>query len=204
MNIQGQTAVGIERCCGHTCFGILIEVDTQQLYWFDEREMRYEREEIELEKIWHPHEKQEFSNEILNLNSELDHPVLRIASERRSGTSSNWGEENVKCWVYTPQSKISPCSNFPIAQSYVDIILRGCVDISEGFALNFLETTDGWIDNIDCSVKNNFIWIDDREMPLYIRADMEWSNEKAALLDKLHKITHSHALDNRKSLKLLL
>ena len=34
--------------------------------------------------------------------------------------------------------------SFPITQSYVDIIMRGCLSISHDFARRFLETTHGW------------------------------------------------------------
>ena len=34
--------------------------------------------------------------------------------------------------------------SFPITQSYVDIIMRGCLSISHDFARKFLQTTHGW------------------------------------------------------------
>ena len=34
--------------------------------------------------------------------------------------------------------------SFPITQSYVDIIMRGCLSISHDFARRFLQTTHGW------------------------------------------------------------
>lgn len=46
--------------------------------------------------------------------------------------------------------------SFPITQSYVDIIMRGCLSISHDFARRFLRTTHGWwIDDHVPSTQNN-------------------------------------------------
>ena len=66
----------------------------------------------------------------------------------------------------------------PIPQSYVDIIIRGCLTISEDFARSFIETTHGWKDDEDH-------WVDDREVPIYQRADTDYSDAHGETIDKL-------------------
>ncbi|WP_454780953.1 gamma-glutamylcyclotransferase family protein [Legionella sp. WA2022007384] len=65
-------------------------------------------------------------------------------------------------WIYTITSTENqlPSKNFPIVQSYVDIFLRGCIQIEEKFKItNFakkcIETTEGW----------PVYWINDRIFP---------------------------------------
>jgi hypothetical protein len=63
-------------------------------------------------------------------------------------------------WVYAvprPQPASTAC---PIVQSYVDIILLGCLDLGQGFAHEFIDTTSGW----------EAPWVDDRQQPAYQRA----------------------------------
>ena len=41
-------------------------------------------------------------------------------------------------------------SDYPIAQSYVGIVVRGCLMISKSFAQEFIQTTKGW-ERASCS-----------------------------------------------------
>ncbi|MFY0663035.1 MAG: gamma-glutamylcyclotransferase [Natronospirillum sp.] len=58
-------------------------------------------------------------------------------------------------WVYLPQPSTS---EHPIAQSYLDVILHGCIQESMDFARHFLQHTSGWK-----------LRLNDREAPLYPR-----------------------------------
>ena len=65
-------------------------------------------------------------------------------------------------WVYTLKKEIElPAADFPIVQSYVDICLKGCLDMQEtypgaaGFAEKFITTTQDWSD----------FWENDRAFP---------------------------------------
>lgn len=65
-------------------------------------------------------------------------------------------------WMYTvPPNRVGkPGKGHPITQSYVDIFLGGCLDVSEAygieeFALECIRTTKGW----------SKYWINDRIMP---------------------------------------
>lgn len=58
-------------------------------------------------------------------------------------------------WVYLPAPASSP---HPIAQSYLDVTLRGCLAIGEAFAEHFLHHTHSWKPRLN-----------DRDNPLYPR-----------------------------------
>lgn len=58
-------------------------------------------------------------------------------------------------WVYVPPPGNS---SHPIAQSYLDVALRGCLTVSEPFAEHFLQHTHSWKPRLN-----------DRDRPLYPR-----------------------------------
>ncbi|QMT60528.1 gamma-glutamylcyclotransferase family protein [Legionella sp. PC997] len=75
--------------------------------------------------------------------------------------SSNFSTQK-QVWIYTIASTENqlPSNNFPIVQSYVDIFLRGCIQVEKkfnitNFARDCIETTEGWPD----------YWINDRIFP---------------------------------------
>lgn len=184
--------MGIERAVGHKCTGVLIEVDPTELKQFDKRERGYDRVEIELHHVYPISE---------NHEDDLEHIVLRTAHERRSSsrelnTEGRDGEEQeplsvAKVWVYLPRHGTPANHKYPIMQSYVDIIVRGCLSISEEFTRKFLESTHGWWhDDHDGNEEGppEFIWVDDRHAPFYIRADEDWSREMKHIVDQyLHE-----------------
>lgn len=80
-------------------------------------------------------------------------------------------------FVYVTDEVIAPCSNHPIAQSYVDTVLAGCLRYSADFAQSFITSTYGW----------RFPRIDDRHSPVYQRvagvADEDRSKIDLMLVD---------------------
>ena len=113
---------------------------------------------------------------------------------------------------------------FPITQSYVDIIFRGCLSVSRDFASRFLETTHGWWHDGQQEKKDrtagppriaedehktaggnserqgavqHHTWVNDRHDPLYVRADKEYSLEHGAEIDELISRHHPWALQQR-------
>jgi len=70
-------------------------------------------------------------------------------------------------WVYLTKIKGKPSKEFPIYQSYVDVILTGCLEISEEFAQEFIKNTYNWkfIEN-------------DRENPKYPRSLKKLEKQK--------------------------
>jgi len=71
-------------------------------------------------------------------------------------------ERDAQAWIYLslPASIAAPDSGYPIAQSYLDIFVSGCLEQEQryelpGFSRECLETTDGWSEH----------WINDRIDP---------------------------------------
>ncbi len=216
LEIHGQTAMGIVRAKNTKCSGVLIEVDNIELQHFDIREGGYDRVEIDLIHIW-------------GLNNDDDdkeaHVVLEKAIKKRDSVSieskkynDSSDVEDIKVWVYIPRTSLPANKNYPIAQSYVDIILRGCLDYSHNFALHFLNTTQGWWhhdylgtnsnDNVPAASKieelDDFVWVQDRDNPLYVRADIDWSTKMAGLVDHYLETHLPHAFTRRKNLNRIL
>jgi hypothetical protein len=165
---SGYTAMGVQFREGASCTGVLIEVKEDELADLDKREANYDRLPIQLENI----------DQVPFLEDEDyyedDHPVFEAQDD--SNTEKN--DDNVKVWLYMQKDPVGADPSHPIPQSYVDIIIRGCLTISKDFARSFIETTHGWKDDEDH-------WVDDRELPIYKRADPEFSSEHGEVIDKL-------------------
>ena len=234
--------MGVRFRKGAKCNGVLICVDDDELARFDIREAGYTRKKIDISNI-HPHiDSDILVNESLSLWPTADHNaqreelalknvkcsdcrlVFEKAAEMRrqqsnSSTSNNeccLGDEEVAVWVYEQQENLPAKRSFPITQSYLDIIIRGCMSISLDFARRFLETTHGfWHDNeksVEKDIKANgssnnqdqgnnihrhHTWVDDRSDPMYVRADSQYSNENGEHIDKLLEEHHQFALKKR-------
>ena len=63
--------------------------------------------------------------------------------------------------VYVPDAPGTPTPSCPIVQSYVDVVLAGCLELGNEFAREFVASTDSW----------DLPWINDRDAPRYPRAD---------------------------------
>ncbi len=79
--------------------------------------------------------------------------------------------DNGIIWVYVPKKPGIADDKHPILQSYVDVIVSGCLEVNEAFAKEFVRTTYGW---------NN--WINDRSNPRYTR-HLDYPNVKR--IDKI-------------------
>ncbi len=77
-------------------------------------------------------------------------------------------------WIYIPNEPGRPSTDYPIAQSYVDVVLAGCLEVSEPFAAEFVRTTTNW----DCR-------IDDRATPRYARAMRDVAAAKCVEIDRI-------------------
>ena len=134
-------------------------------------------------------------------------------------------DDDVRVWVYLQREHKAANKRFPIHQSYVDIIMRGCLSISEGFARSFLDTTHGWHHDGDggdvcleetedgesrgiCASDDanavdddgHHTWVDDRHLPLYVRADKRYSSSFGHEIDELVGSHHPDALEKRRKL----
>ena len=57
-----------------------------------------------------------------------------------------------RVWTYVLEKQILPSLDFPIAQSYVDTVIIGCLNFSEKMARDLIKSTFAW----------EYAWIDDR------------------------------------------
>ena len=69
---------------------------------------------------------------------------------------------NYSCniYIYTIKKELNnkPSKKCPISQSYLDVVLSGCLEYGNNFMHNFLENTYNWNDD------NNIIhWVNDRK-----------------------------------------
>ena len=173
-SIRGMTAMGIRFLEGPSCTGILLPVSNDELLKFDEREAGYNRVAVPTKNI----DIVPFLGD--GYYEELDKTLNNL-----------FGRDDVKIWIYEPQKFCLPTPDAPIAQTYVDTILRGCLSISEEFAINFLTTTRGW-STVDLAEEHNdnlrkgdVWWTDDRIRPIYLRGDNAYSSKYAKRLDTL-------------------
>ncbi|AJQ94597.1 gamma-glutamylcyclotransferase family protein [Gynuella sunshinyii] len=83
----------------------------------------------------------------------------RIALETSRITAEHQLPDHAIVWTYVGHQTRSPSSEYPITQSYLDVILKGCFSWDEAFAIEFIKTTSHW---------GNLI--NDRSAPRYPRA----------------------------------
>jgi hypothetical protein len=205
---RGLTFMGIRQRRQAECVGVLIPVNDEELAQFDIRELGYDRTPIPFEAIQELHEP-----------FVLDKILSSSQQENNNNNHPNDdGASKIQIWVYVQQMPQPVSKESPIAQSYIDIILRGCISISEDFAKDFLKTTRGWHlydhdlhpeeddhdhHNHDSPAKrdrdkngnhrpsrrhgdeHSVHWVDDRDNPLYVRADKEYSQANAHYLDQI-------------------
>lgn len=66
-------------------------------------------------------------------------------------------------WAYVVSEPGQPSESYPLIQSYIDVMLTGCLAISSEFATDFVTSTEGW----------HAPWVQDRSAPRYQRAMTE-------------------------------
>eukprot|EP01135_Chromosphaera_perkinsii_P006849 Nk52_evm4s621 gene=Nk52_evmTU4s621 len=132
------TAVGVRQVNNENsvCNGVLMKVHqpTQNIPLLDKRERYYSRVELSSKNVM-PHANFTFPEEM----------------------------SDAIIYTYVVNEEKRPCVNFPIAQSYVDTILDGCLSYGHSFAEEFLKNTKGWEN----------VWINERERPLYKKSSYE-------------------------------
>lgn len=65
--------------------------------------------------------------------------------------------KNAKVYIYESKINSVPQEETPLTQSYIDVVLAGCLDYNYEFAKEFCETTTYWNEN----------WLNDRKKSLY-------------------------------------
>ena len=144
---------------GH-CNGVLLEISDTELQKADQREIPagYQRHAAD----W-------------------SH-VAQGQDDRR--IESSWRQRPL--WVYRSVKSHEATTERPIIQSYLDVVLTGCLEIGVEFAREFVTTTDGW----------DAPWIDDRGSPRYLRPHHDPDRQVAS--DALLQELVPEALKNRR------
>lgn len=199
-SVRGMTSMGVRFREGVECVGVLVPVNEEELSQFDEREIGYDRVELKADDIFQiPFLADHYYEDTFLAEDKLEIPRI---------------------WVYVQKDPIPATESHPIVQSYLDIILRGCLSISEEFADEFMKTTKGWdpaeLSDDDVSSSNeqedansengylsdddldDVVWIDDRKDPIYVRADVNYSLKKANELDRVLRKHRPEELGKRK------
>jgi hypothetical protein len=218
------TAMGVRFQVGSSTTGVLISVSPKEIQQLDLREQGYDRLEIHASDI----EKVSFLNDssvyngwdwIFESEDTVDKKRKRTVDMKR-----------LRVWVYMPQKFSPPSVEYPIVQSYVDTILRGCLDVGgEDFARDFILTTIGWHpeqfhdtchddggggggiyrreDDTNkltitksSPVVKTATWVDDRCHPIYARCDVIHIEKNADMFDQLLYKYHPDYFSTRKSL----
>jgi len=182
----GWIAMGIIQQPGASCVGVLLPVDEEEIAQFDIRELGYDRVQIPNE---HVHQVDFLADNDNNDDSKeqehYDHEHCYFRQQSNDDNSSSEDAPAPTIWVYVQQDPESPSPDSPIVQSYVDIILRGCLSISQDFAREFLLTTEGWRRAHEGGGGGDVYWVDDRHDPLYPRAVPEYSQKNGPAIDQL-------------------
>jgi len=135
-----RNALGVFAKENAQCNGVILEVTEESLAKFDQREKRYQRVEVDPNKV--------------------------ITEEKLEG----------KVWIYVPEDPKIPTKESPIHQSYVDVVIMGCLEFGEGFAQECIKNTLFW----------NHHWLNDRENPSYPQTLRNLPTEK---IDQILKKT---------------
>lgn len=179
---QGLTAMGVEFTEGQ-CNGVVLQVEEEAWELLDGRERGYTRKEIDVRNVYAC---------VLSQSTQRigDHEILRDAVSRRKNVEV---ETNSQVWVYVPNNPTFANEEYPIFQTYVDVILQGCDELHKDFGRLFVKYTHGWWHDDDASSVltngmtkvNQQIWINDRSHPLYIRADIDVSDAVGWKFDEM-------------------
>jgi hypothetical protein len=194
-SISGMTAMGVQFREKAECAGICIPVSRDELDHFDQREVGYTRVPLSPEVV----RLFQDTNDESSSNSEQNN-IFRIKNQN---TDSSFYSEEVfrsrssQLWVYLPTKPCAASEEYPIAQTYMDIIIRGCLSISESFLVDFLEKTTGYYphtvhasDNLYDSIPPDnqpsmVPIVNDRHNPIYVRGDKKYSREYSGYIDSL-------------------
>ena len=204
---RGMTAMGVRFREQARCAGVLVPLASEEeLALFDEREQGYVRHRIPLADVQKVpflptkeyHEHSDFLDTLQNLqeDSGSDMDFSDMDDDGNSTVTSKQhaqhDDESLDIWVYVPQKTRAPSMEYPIVQSYVDTIMRGCMDVGgEPFVAEFLNTTAGWHpeewqdqhyaddDTIDQ------VWVDDRSDPIYPRGEPQHFRKHGPTYDRL-------------------
>jgi len=154
--IKAVSYVSVESHETSECSGVLVEIEIAELPNFDYREQGYTRVKVEPNRVR------------LAAGSDIALPTNLATSE---------------IWVYVANTKgAGPSARYPILQTYLDIIVKGCNEFDAAFAMQFLSTTVGWLPSNGSAGG----FVNDRPKSGYPRFDKDASSgEKSDNVDRL-------------------
>jgi hypothetical protein len=124
----GFTALGVSKADReeerYNINGVLFQVPTDEMPNFDRREAGYERVSVPLQMLT-------FHSDICGTHKQAHFNLT----------------QNDRIWIYIPLASHTMYAdeNHPLLQSYVDTVMRGCLEWGgESMAEEFLSTTGGW------------------------------------------------------------
>ena len=147
--VRDCTAVGVNADESGSVWGVVCRVEgnvPEEIKRFDAREAGYDRVRVQKEHI-----------------SVFDGCVNPV------------GDDD-EVFVYVGKTSALANEENPILQSYVDVIVKGCLETGGvEFARGFIETTRGF----------EGTWFNDRATPKYVRSETEWSEKNKDTVDSL-------------------
>ena len=194
----GMTFMGIRVKPNAECAGVLVPVNDEELAQFDKRELGYDRVPV----AHHHIERVPFlCDDELTEHYNHQHCYFFHKDQKQ--------QQAPTIWVYVQQNPMPVNDQCPIAQTYLDVILRGCLSISREFAQDFLVTTRGWHpQDYDKDLLHQYnkdgrdhqkggTWVNDRQKPLYVRADTEYSKSRGHELDRILEVFRPEMVHRR-------
>lgn len=188
----------------------------EQLARFDERERGYTRVEVPFDQIQVDVEAWKFWMDQSGAHAEpwdatdVKEDRLEESSEGRvrlqvSNRLQALEAGHSVVWLYVSNQHHPPDRDFPLAQTYVDVVLSGCLDFGRRFAHDFIRTTAfeyAADDQTSSTVtRRPFPWVDDREPARrrrYMRAEAS-SDLDVATIDALLNEHVAHVVRYRRS-----
>ncbi len=99
----------------------------------------------------------EVSEENLRKFDERECGYYRMELDIKDITFLNGSMVEGKIWVYIPEEPLPPTENSPLHQSYIDVVITGCLEFGEDFAVECITSSIYW----------DSPWFDDRNDPSY-------------------------------------
>jgi hypothetical protein len=210
-SISGMTAMGVQFRETADCAGICLPMSRDELDLFDQREVGYTRVPLPPEVV---RPLQDTIDESCYDNSQHNNilPIKHqnIDNKRFDSIEDFLRTSSPRIWVYLPAKPCAASEEYPIAQTYMDVIIRGCLSISESFLVEFLEKTTGYYPHTvqpseqlyDSILPDNqptmVPIVNDRHNPIYVRGDKEYSRKFSGYIDSLIQKYKPELLMNRR------
>lgn len=124
---RGMTAVAAVPRAGSTLNGVLVRVKSSDLPKFDAREKRYQRARVPINQV------RVLNNGAPRADAHRALADAEVLTYRCVAGVVLHPEDRV--WIYVAEEQTRPVPELPIAQSYVDLFVAGCLKYGRAFAM---------------------------------------------------------------------